>query len=64
MAARLDSHISNVVQNHFNNSTSPFSLRVKVRMRGIKSIACVDYSDPLTPALSRREREKSQALAL
>jgi hypothetical protein len=33
-------------------------------MRGIESNTCVDYSDPLTPTLSRREREKSQGLSL
>jgi hypothetical protein len=31
-------------------------------MRGIKSIACVNI-DPLTPALSRREREKRRGLS-
>ncbi|MGH8521643.1 MAG: hypothetical protein ACREU9_09555 [Gammaproteobacteria bacterium] len=53
----IDSHTSNIVQNHFNKSGSPFSLREKVRMRGIKSNTCVDYSDPLTPTLSLWERE-------
>ncbi|MGH8511913.1 MAG: hypothetical protein ACREU8_11190, partial [Gammaproteobacteria bacterium] len=38
-------------------SKSPFSLREKVRMRGIKSNTCVDYTDPLTPTLSLWERE-------
>ncbi|MCI0557462.1 MAG: hypothetical protein MN733_03125 [Nitrososphaera sp.] len=38
-------------------STSPFSLREKVRMRGIKSNNFVDDFDPLTPTLSLWERE-------
>jgi len=57
-ALLIDCHISNAVQNHFNKSGSPFSLREKVRMRGIKSNTFVDDFDPLTPTLSRREREK------
>jgi len=59
----MDSHIFNVVQNHFNKSGSPFSLREKVRMRGIKSNTCGDYSDPLTLTLSLWEREKRRCLS-
>jgi hypothetical protein len=46
------------------NLGSPFSLREKVRMRGIKSTTFVDDcdSDPLTPTLSRREREPDRDL--
>jgi hypothetical protein len=34
----------------------PFSLREKDRMRGYNN-QCFSFSNPLTPALSRRERE-------
>jgi len=54
----LDSNAANVVQHHFNTSASPFSLREKAGMRGIESNAFFDDFDPLTPTLSRREREK------
>ncbi|MGH8534057.1 MAG: hypothetical protein ACREV1_15390, partial [Gammaproteobacteria bacterium] len=47
-----------VIQTDFDESDSPFSLREKVRMRGIKSNTCVDYSDLLTPTISLWEREK------
>ena len=57
------SHSANVIQNEFDKSATPFSLREKVRMRGIKSNTCVDYSDPLTPTLSLWEREKRQYLS-
>jgi len=50
------------MQTDFDESDSPFSLREKVRMRGIKSNTCVDYSDPLTPTLSLWEREKRRCL--
>jgi hypothetical protein len=33
-------------------------------MRGIKSNTYIYCSDPLTPTLSRREREKSQGLVV
>jgi hypothetical protein len=46
------------MQTDFNKPGNPFSLREKVRMRGIKSNTFVDYFDPLTPTLSRREKEK------
>jgi hypothetical protein len=60
IAARrsVDPHTSNVVQNHLHKSGSSFSLGEKARMRGIKSNSFVDDFDPLTPTLSRREREK------
>jgi hypothetical protein len=41
-----------------------FSLREKVRMRGIESNTLVDDFDPLTPTLSRREREKRGCLSV
>jgi hypothetical protein len=47
----------------FNEFGSPFAVRERVRMRKIKSNTFVDYFDPLTPALSRREREKRQCLS-
>ncbi len=50
---RLDSHMRNVLQNYANIS---FSLREKVRMRGINSGVFIDF-DPLTPTLSRWARE-------
>jgi len=57
----LDSHTANVIQTDFDKSGSSFSLREKARMRGIKSNT---FSSiiliPLTPTLSRREREKTQ----
>ena len=42
---------------------SPFSLRETVRMKGIKSNTFVDDFDPLTPTLSRRERERRRCLS-
>jgi len=48
-----------VEQNHYRNITGPFSLREKVRMRGINQEACIDI-DPLTLALSLWERANSQ----
>ncbi len=87
----IDSRSVNVIQNDFDKSASPFSLRAKarargsyerqsktgrgrrrpclarrgckVRMRGIKSNTFVDDFDPLTPTLSRREREKRRCLS-
>jgi len=54
---------ANVIQNDFDKSASSFSLREKVRMRGVKSNIFVDDLDPLTPTLSRREREKRRCLS-
>jgi hypothetical protein len=59
----LDSDAVNVIRSSFDKSGSPFSLREKVRMRGIESNAFVDDFDPLTPTLSRREREKRRCLS-
>jgi hypothetical protein len=47
----LDTHMLNVEQNHNRKITGPFSLREKVRMRGINQEACIDI-DPLTLGLS------------
>ncbi len=53
----LDSHIRNGIQDHFEN---PFSLREKVRMRGIKSSVFIDF-DPLTPPSPGGRGSKSGA---
>jgi hypothetical protein len=49
----LDSHAANVVQNHFDKSGSPFSLREKAdEGNQIKHMhRLFDYFDPLTPTL-------------